>query len=720
MLRRTYVLAISAGSLVAAAGGVVAGCQGIAGLRDLEYQQARTTCSQVVLPSTGNGRIRLVNAGTAGASVDFCIRTSGSSDWGSPVFHVDGDPVSCPGLAYADATLPFAVPAGSIDVKAIAAGSPCSATALSEADGIAVGDSTATPPGPVITVLRMAGGSSPEQVVSHVEEPNPSTATGRVRFIDALSGNQSITVGLTQGITLPMSLSNALPEPIAPGGIAAPSPGTFGPIDSAGYASILPGIDVGGAFAGQLNAFFAFQTFADGDTVTAITIGDARDTLHPPRAMICVDALPITAGDAGATSYSAGCSLTALPSLVVDTLNTSLYGSASPFESQRRPYVYKAIAARTSDFMCLLETSSDADKAAIAAAASGQFPYAFYPTTNLDTAPNDPAQLDGAVPPPPSGPACTASDVSAAIACATPCVTNDAGGPIETTECLSKSCLGPLGGLRYGSLSQQQCFDCLVYYFASVPLSAAQACATDPRQQFSFAGATSSMLLSRYPLSNTKAYIFPGTGYRHAVLYAQAAVGDQNVDVYCTQLISPLVGASLPYLGNYGAAIVDGGVVDLGWEGEQDLQVGRAIDFIKSNSKSTGNPAIIAGDWHATLPAGANGGATLTSQSPEVMLAMDQAYGGAFVRAEPAGYQAVCEYCPPPQNPYNAGALPEDFTPTFLLGFPSNATISDTLFATEDVVPIVPGLDESWTVDGGGPIAEYYGREIVLVRPPPK
>jgi hypothetical protein len=141
--------------------------------------------------------------------------------------------------------------------------------------------------------------------------------------------------------------------------------------------------------------------------------------------------------------------------------------------------------------------------------------------------------------------------------------------------------------------------------------------------------------------------------------------------------------------------------------------VERAIAYIRSKSP-TGHPAIIAGDWHATLPTGDAG---LNPQSTEVVMALDTTYGGAFTRAEPPAYQESCEYCTQPTNPYNTGSTNEDFTPTYLYNYPPNATISDTFWGSEPVVPIVPGPNEPWTSDAGGPISEYYGRQVIVVRP---
>ncbi len=89
---------------------------------------------------------------------------------------------------------------------------------------------------------------------------------------------------------------------------------------------------------------------------------------------------------------------------------------------------------------------------------------------------------------------------------------------------------------------------------------------------------------------------------------------------------------------------------------------------------------------------------------------------GAFDRAEPTPYSPACNYCPPPQNPYNTGAQPEDFTPTYLFQYPKSATLGDTFWGMEEVVPIHALPDEAWNGDAG-PISEYFGRQVVLVRP---
>jgi hypothetical protein len=216
-------------------------------------------------------------------------------------------------------------------------------------------------------------------------------------------------------------------------------------------------------------------------------------------------------------------------------------------------------------------------------------------------------------------------------------------------------------------------------------------------------------------LSHQQTYVLPGSGYRHAILYAVADIGGQQVDFYCGQLISPVLGSEVPYEGAYGPL----GLGTDGWESEQDLQATRAIAFIKAQSASSGHPAIIAGDWHSSIRAEDDTGTMLVSDlSPEVLRALDHAYGGAFDRAEPPGFTELCNWCPAPTNVYNGAQPPEDISPTFLLGFPSNATTLDTQWGTENVVPLTSTSDQTAPQGGVGPLSPYFGRLVRVTRPP--
>jgi hypothetical protein len=689
-------------------------CRLIAGLHDVHYVAADAACATPTLPTAGAGRVRLVNAGTQGTTADFCIRVSGTSDWGTPILAAGS--ASCDaGLPYAQATVPFAVEAGAIDVEAIPAGSGCDAAPTSQASGVAIGDSTAG--APVVTLVRF-GAAQPEQIAALPEE---SVAAGAqdydLRLVNALSSGQSITMGFSASASLPTTVAAPLlAVPIAPGAVEPP-PGTQPlPVDDAGYVHFpATGLPVGVVLDGHHDALFAMETPSRFDVVTLFALGDITDGSHPVRGLLCEDSAQGSAG------VLAACQLTGLATLDVDTLNTTLYGANAPFNDQRRSAVYAAVAARPSDLMCLQETAMDYD--AIVQAAKSHFPYSYFVHTDLDTQPTDPTDAAGNTPPPPSGPPCGGLDpsiVDAIYQCSMQCTdTGDLTGRIATTNCLSTNCAGQYLELYQQGPQQSACYDCILYYATSeLPLTDGKtACTTDPRQPFSYDGMNGTLMLSRYPLSHTQAFILPGTGFRRAVLYAQVALEDQTVDFFCAQLMAPGVDNRLPYVGNYGTDVPN---QENGWEDEQDLQARKTVAWIKSTAT---HPAIIAGDWYSTsqvTATGADGGPTivLASFAAEVLAMLDESLGGAFVRAEPPGYVPACDQCPAPQCVYNASNSPPlDETPTFLAGFPASATLEDSLWGMENTVPLSSIPDEPAPA-AFGPISGNYGRLVRIARPP--
>jgi hypothetical protein len=715
---------------------VLGACRAIAGFRDVQFVEIDGACAPPSLPTQGNGRVRLVNGGTQGGNVDFCIRAAGTSDWGKPVLTAGSGALCDTGLAYAQSTVPFAVPAGTLDVEAIPAGSDCSAAPTSTALGVDVGDTTQGVS--VVTLVRYGAGSA-EAIAALQEEPTsgpraPGPTSYALRIVNAVSSGDSINAGFLKGPSLPATLAQPLlPVPIAPGHVEPPIQvvSGFRSIDDEGYGNVLMStVTVGVVLQGSHDALFAVQTPGTADVQTLFAIGDRNDPAHPIRGLLCEDGTggaDAGAGEAGATGAGAlaSCVLSNLPSLAVETFNTALYGAQAPFNDQRKPYVYAAIAARSSDLMCLIETASDYTQ--IAAHAQGHFPYSFVFPTNLDTRPTDPTDKDGNVPPPSSEPACAGVDPSI-IQSIYDCVaqncteTGDMSGTIQTTNCLSGACAGPFLQIYYQGLQQDRCFDCIANSANSeYPLAKGKdQCTNDPREQYAYDGMNSVMMLSRYPLKNTQAFVLPGTGYRRAILYAQVELEDQTVDFFCGQLVSPLVDGVLPYVGSYGTDIAG---QENGWEDEQDLQAQKAVAWIQATAV---HPAIIAGDWHATLPVtsqAADGGSTplLVSQSPEVMDLFDKSYGGAFVRAEPTGYQPTCEYCPAPQDVYNTGTgvVPEDFTATFLFDFADGATVEDSLWATDNGAVPLTSFNYATAPAATGPLSPYFGRLVRVLRPKP-
>jgi len=713
-----------AGALLLAFGS----CRAIAGLHDVTYVASDGACATPALPTAGNDRVRLVNAGTQGSPSDFCIRASGTSDWGTSVFATGGP--SCQfGLGYAQATVPFAAPAATIDVKAIPAQSSCDAAATSELDGVVLAAPDAAAP-LVTTLVRYGGGSNAEHISALVEDPPGSRQSERLRVVNALSSGQPINFGPSAASSLPTTVTASFPVPIPPGGVEPPAtsaPG-LGAVDDAGYlVTVSTEVHFGADFQGNPNALFTIATPAGGDVQSLYAMGDSTDAQHAIRGLLCEDAPPTGGGDAGTGSILASCVLSALPDLIVDTFNIGLYGAFAPFNDERRAAVTQAVAAASADLMCVVEADLDSDKEAIADAAQSNFPYTYFVKTDLDTLPTDPTDANGQTPPLPTAPPCAGIDPTilasifqcSAQSCATP---PDMSGHIETTNCLSTACLGQYVALYQQGAAQNACFDCIIYYeTGEAPLSVARSeCTTDSRRPFVYEGMNGSEILSRHPLRNTSAYILAGTGFRRTLLYAQVDLGDQTVDFYCGSVITPDIDTDLPYTGNYGhdGTLPDGGTEN-GWEDEQNLQIGKLIPWIEKTSGASGDRAIIAGDWYSDVGVtDASGQVVLAALAPEVIGKLDRAYGGAFDRAEPPGYVPSCDQCPAPENVLDGNAPPEDVTPTFLLGFSAGSTLDDEFLDQANTVPLTSIPYETAPDGGYGPVSGDYLRSVRLLRPP--
>ncbi len=749
------------------------GCQAIADLQTRTLNPLPTVgCA---LPSTGNARVRLVNVANTGTTTtspaaysDFCIRPSGTSDWGHAIFREEGTDALClggggrpGGLAYGQATVPFAVPVGKIDVKAIPSGQPCSADGTSEKDGIAVGDVTSGA-NPVVTLMRWGGGSSPEAITALSEEPANTVSADKtktlVRPVNALSDNLSVVFGQSNSTALPATLSLIFNnQAIPPGGVLPVSaPGQngeqVGSVDAQGYQGLFTQLfNIGFALSTDAteNALTLTQTAQVLDVATFYVIGDQGDksNQHPIRGLYCEDqgAAPASTVDAGVDagagtlttlddSLLANCRFAALPELSVDLANLSLYGADAPFESIRRPILTGStnnpLAARTSDFMCLLEVDRPGDQQAIAAAAlqGGQFPYSYTVTSTVSTPPSNPKDVYPLPQFAPCGGQVTSTEVTNVLNCAeSKCDTaaNDVGvgqGSLNgTAQCLSNGCVTDFAGLYTalgpgdtpGTLTYEKdsCFDCLLYYFtAEEPYASAQTnCANATQQPFAFDGATPNMILSHYKLNTSASavYYLPTTGYRRAVLKVQAELEDQNVDFFCVQLISPFIDSSLPYTGNYGSDVLSDGGIGNGWEQEQDLQATEAVAWIQQQLQADGVAGIIAGDLHSSAPR-----------------AVDT--GTSFVPAIPTGQAEACDECPASgsatPNPYNGSTPPYELMHAWTSGFPTNATVSETYWGNDNTAVAIPsGIPNQPQPPGGtGPLLEYAGHNYLVLRPTPK
>jgi hypothetical protein len=748
----------------------VIACQAIGDLqsRTADPLPAAKSCA-LPGPANGNGKIRLVNVASEGNGVlasqnlaDFCIKPSNTSDWGRPVFRDGGDSWSSTpdalcskGLPYMQSTVPFNVPTGKIDVKAIQAGKTCDPQfTTSQINGVSVGDNV-NGGAAVVTIVRWGGDQVNEALAELPEEPKSVFANSSQSFfrvVNALSskGRESINFGTPVAMSLPTTVGMPFifRGPIKPGGVEPMGPTNENTaVDAQGYNETIPlafnfAVSMANDPANTAIALFHTLLTASGDVATLYVIGEPGSTQYPLRGLYCEDTVALGAGgsDAGAdasptlSGYStqdygllAKCTPTTLPLLSVDTFNLSLYGANAPYEFDRKQVIEPLIAGRTSDLMCLLEVSDLSDRQAIAGMAAmtttgpGQFPYSYMVDTTGTTSPSNPNDMK----PTPAMPPCGGVDLSGIESCVEQkCCTADAGTGVlnGSTNCLSQNCTFSFIPVHTDNL---YCFDCIIYYLTSLQQISAMdtACTKDDNPPFAFAGQTPSMILSHYPLKNTQAYILPATGFRRAVLKAQVQLEDQTVDFFCGQLSSPLIDKDLPYTGNYGKDTTDAGAPENGWQDEQDLQAKEAIKWMVDQADADGLPAIIAGDWHSSLPCTAGNpcamGTTLTALSPEVNGYLTSYPGkkGTAVRADPPGYQRPCDYCATGAgslgNSYNTGGTSYEWTPTYVYGFQKNPAVSESLWATPPgTLVTIPEMNNMMA-----PIAEAYPRNVQLYRP---
>ena len=767
-MKRSNVL-LTSGTLFVVA---VVGCQAIAGIQawPSDPEPPAGACN---LPQSGAGLVRLVNAAnvrnaSGSTAADFCIKQSGTIDWGRPVFRDGGQDALCSGgLPYLQATVPFHVPVGSIDVKAIPAGKTCAAPATSEKDGIPIAAAGPDPTAPleVTTLLRYAGGTTREAIAALPEEPGQiSGDSSNVRVVNALSGGASINFGVppSKATSLPTVLEQPLfAAPIPPGGTAPKQTVTEGPVDGEGYLKTL---NTGFTYVASLanDATDTAVMFLQLPQTAAITasvfvVGDpSSKNSFPVRGLYCQDRLSLASAATGTAPSGftkadvaelEDCTLTALPTLSFDAWDLALTGQNSPFPAAREPYIDNAIAARTStDVFCVTEADGIADRQQIIQKAT-QFPYSYEIDTTTATQPDDPTQEDGGIPAAPTGPACGPPVSAAQVAKVYSCVarncaglSDDGGvGPlVQNTSCIASSCVLEFSQLYFPNqatplqTADDVCFNCMVLNVLdpTETLPEGQAiCTGSSAPVFMYGGQTPLLILSKYPFNSKKAYIFPSTGIQRGILKVQVQLeGDLAVDVFCTQLASPQLDSSLPYVGSYGrdTAPVDGGPGENGWADEQGLQAKRAVSWIRSEVERDGVPAVVMGTFYSTIGVTASGGdagISLASGtlSPGVMQTLDDSEdGGAFLRAEPYAYARACDTCP--ENAYTPGHAPLEFQPMFLLGFPAGQVwvASETLWATDNgVVPLTSTQFETAPPGNTGPLSTYYAHNWQIFRPPP-
>ncbi|MGZ3454134.1 MAG: DUF4397 domain-containing protein [Polyangiales bacterium] len=680
---------------------LVAGCQLITGVETRTYDPILDGCT---LPNTGDAKVRFANLVSDDSAVDVCVRPSGGQ-FGRPLLRGAGSGCGTAlggvaGYKYGEASAPFSVASGKIDVRVILAGGTCSAPAIGEGNGISV------EAGGVTTLVRM--GDKPFVAGFPEDTVRAPTGNGKFRFIHAAPALGALDWGVTDTEQLPAQLGvPVLKTPLAFGKSSIGAEPGFGTINKNGYLET-PGADinVGAAPTGQKKALLLTTVGGAEGGRTIYAIGDPGKPFFPVRALVCEDLETV--------GLRTKCALSKLGTISVDVFNAYLYGSFAPDENDRRPAVEKAIAERDSDLMCVVSLNRLNDRNAVidlakAQAAPKGFNYSYTSTTDLTTKATDPRDQNGTTPAdyttPPCGGTNTKDDVDAVIQCLQDncSTTHTPDGVLDGgSACLSSKCAVPLIPFLGGDRDHHRCFGCLTTGSVG-DLTHSQVrdrCQVQTSDFEAFDGQTSSIILSKYPLTDTDTFVLPSTLYRRVVHHAKAEVEKGKfVDFFCAEMTAAF-GTLLPYYGNYAPA---SGTDP--WFQEQLLQAQRTIEYVKK--KAGTNPAIVTGDWAASSEYRDKSGA----------IVIDDQNGKLFDLFEPAGLHLAlpkdfvprCTECASPENPYNADKNIWQFR-TFVLNLPATSGVEVGYFATD--------INAVTTKDGRKvPLSDRWGYNTKILRP---
>jgi len=674
---------------------IPSGCQVVAGVEQRSVDPIHGGC---ILPTEGDAHIRFANLVPNDAPVDICVRSSGG-EFGRPVLRGGGS--ACPnGFSYPQVGAKFSVRSGKIDLKVIPAGKTCSAAALSTIDGVPVASGTS------VAIVR-AGNEKLGEALHAYPEATTAAGSGRSKFrvIHASPGTGPLDVGVTTAARPPTELKTPLfATPIAYGeATTATSKPLFGNATPDGYLEV-PGttINLGAAATGTTRATIVTPVPGAEAGRTIFFIGDPSKPYFPVRALLCEEA----ANDGPLLTR---CVPSPLGTISVDAFNAYLYGPFAYDEEVRRPYVLDAIAKRDADLMCITAISRKSDRDALIAkaAAEGTFAYSITAESNLDTPATDPRDQSGATPKPYDVPACGGTNDPAAVDAALSCLmskcstTGTPDGIVKGgSDCISSSCAAQFIPLIAGDQNQKRCFNCLVISALSDETHAETraTCTTDVRDYKAFKGQTSSMVLSRYPLSDVETFYLPATSYQRVVHYAKVAIErDKTIDFFCSELTAAF-GALVPYHGYYAPDSSQDP-----WFQEQAHQANRVIEYVKR--KAGERPAIITGEWATSLGyTSPDGTIKIDDQNGAVIALLDR----TFIPALPPGFTPRCTECAAPANRYNTDLNVWQFH-TYLANMPATSAVGAGLFFTDAVVPLPSGEK--------GPLSDRWGFEVQVMRP---
>jgi hypothetical protein len=753
----------------------LAACQYVAGTESRESNPYPAGCALPGGTNPAGPLVRFANLVPNADAVDVCIKPSTVSDWGEPIILGGGSdcmntkskqpwfagsalPNSKPGkpgafgIDYSQVTVPFTAPSQTVDVRVIAAGNTCSDPALTQGNGLKLSTNAVT------TLLRFGGADGVPQKIEALGEDTRIPSTGAdVRFVHLMPGVGPLDIGLAAGAatSLPTTLmTNFLTQPISFGNVPPVNEPTLEGMNenvvANGYAPVFQQVfHIVAAVHGPTpeNAVLLWNINGmNGSRFSVYMAGVPRDNAHPQRGFVCDEASMVPPPVIGPNNPNGNpllenCTATGLSGISVDVFNTSLYGPNSPAFQDRETAIDDPtlpVLTSPSDIMCLTELDFPKDIQLIiknsgpedSGMTPGRFPYSYWVKTSVSTPPTYPNDINGNPPPSPTIP-CAAvmptTPVDNAFKCMEMNCDTTPGDPNGTlpgsTDCLSSHCSGEFAALLLNT-SYNACFDCIVDYVASdQPFSAAQmACTTEMQTPYGFGGQLPNLILSRYPLVQTDALVLPSSQYRQGVLYAKVQLEDQQVDFYCGFFSSTLIAQVLPYVGAYG----NGGNPGISAEGgayanEQYLQ---ALDLIKwVKLKSGNNPAIIVGDWRASIgvpDAGPQGMGLFTSPTdlvPGTVGTLKDAPNWTLVAAP--GWTPQCTYCPQTENGLNVGQtvgyfMMQPFLYNWGAGAAQAAQVESLIYTNPQVTA---GATSGFDAGTQLPLSQYFGLNIGVIRP---
>lgn len=665
--RHVLVLAGALAAAIALPSGL--GCQV---LLDIESRTADPIAPGCALPQGGPNRIRLANLLPARDGVDVCIKASGAEAYGRPVFRDGG--IECPsGALFKQVTSVFTAPAGRVDVRVLPAGT----TTCDGAPPIAEGTIDLAPGATTTTLTILGGGGEAPRVAAISERPDGAVGgRGLLRFVNAVGGVGPLLFGVTNSDRLPTTMAYYVkPEGVPFGGVLPQGPTASGAVDEQGYLQLEATATLPyGASLQASNEALLVTKLTSSAVSTLFAVGDPVDRLFPIRALVCADAT--------SDEPFVRCSESDPPSLSLDVFAAGFYGLFAPIEAARRTAVPGAVAARTSDIMCLTEVNRKEDRQAIIDAAKESFPFAYQVDSDLETPFSDPTDLNGNTPTPPNTPPCAGSEeaLAAALQCGRErCSTvPDGSGIANDGDCISSQCVAALSGMVLSTdPATRRCYNCATSGILSGETwdTISTTCRTNAKADYVFRGQTPSLILSKYPLTRTEAHQLPATSFRRAVLAATLELeAGVELDYYCAHF-SVEQSQAYPYTGLYGE--YSAGDSAQGWHQEQALQVKQLIDFVKRRSGD--RRAIIAGDFETSLAVPES---NIVDRNPAVV----ERLRSNFQLAVPATYTPICTTCEPTRNPYNSGSAGFWEHAVYLHNFGPDASVSAGLFFTDPAV----------------------------------